>query len=60
LEDRLVEARENMRFRATHNPLTSLLNRGAVMDLLEREPHRCQRERKSTAIPPGDVDHFKR
>ncbi|MGB7284949.1 MAG: diguanylate cyclase [Candidatus Acidiferrum sp.] len=60
LEDRLVEARENMRFRATHDPLTSLLNRGAIMELLGRELHRSHREQKSTAILLGDVDHFKR
>jgi two-component system, cell cycle response regulator len=60
LEDRLVEARENMRFRATHDQLTSLLNRGAVMDLLTRELHRSRREQKSTAILLADVDHFKR
>lgn len=60
LEDRLVEARENMRFRATHDALTSLLNRGAVLDLLGRELHRSYRERNSTVILLGDVDHFKR
>ena len=60
LEDRLIEARESMRFRATHDPLTSLLNRGAIMDLLARELHRSRREQKSTAILLGDVDHFKR
>ncbi|MGB2624894.1 MAG: diguanylate cyclase [Candidatus Acidiferrum sp.] len=60
LEDHLVEARENMRFQATHDPLTSLLNRGAIMDLLGRELQRSHRERKSTAILLGDVDHFKR
>jgi len=60
LEDRLVEARENMRFRATHDPLTSLLNRGAILELLGRELHRSYREQKSTAILLGDVDHFKR
>jgi two-component system, cell cycle response regulator len=59
LEDRLVEARENMRFRATHDPLTSLLNRGAILDLLGRELHRSKRENKSTAILMCDVDHFK-
>jgi two-component system cell cycle response regulator len=60
LEDRLVEARENMRFRATHDPLTSLLNRGAVLDLLARELQRSHREQKSTAILLCDVDHFKK
>ncbi|HKV26430.1 MAG TPA: diguanylate cyclase [Candidatus Acidoferrum sp.] len=60
LEDRLVEARENMRFRATHDPLTALLNRGAILDLVSRELHRSYREQRSVAILLGDVDHFKR
>jgi len=60
LEDRLVEAAENMRFRATHDQLTSLLNRGAVLDLLTRELHRSRREQKTTVILLGDIDHFKR
>jgi two-component system, cell cycle response regulator len=60
LEDRLVEARENMRFRATHDALTALLNRGAVVELLQRELHRSHRENKSTAMLLGDIDHFKR
>jgi diguanylate cyclase (GGDEF)-like protein len=60
LEDRLVEAREHMRFRATHDPLTSLLNRGAILDLLSRELVRSEREHSSLAILLADVDHFKR
>jgi two-component system, cell cycle response regulator len=44
LEDCLVEARENMRFRVTRDHLTSLLNRCAVMDLRVRELHRSHRE----------------
>lgn len=59
LEDRLVEAREQMRFRATHDPLTSLWNRGVIMDLLERELVRSQREHLCTAVLLGDLDHFK-
>lgn len=59
LEDRLVEAREHLRFRATHDPLTSILNRGAVMDLLGRELNRSYREKTSTVILLGDVDKFK-
>lgn len=38
LEDRLIEAREEMRFQATHDALTSLWNRGVIMELLGREP----------------------
>jgi len=59
LEDRLVEAREEMRFKATHDSLTSLWNRGVIMELLGRELSRSQRENSSTAILLGDLDHFK-
>jgi two-component system, cell cycle response regulator len=59
LEGRLVEARENMRFKATHDALTSLFNRGVIMELLGREISRSRRERVPTAILLCDVDHFK-
>jgi diguanylate cyclase (GGDEF)-like protein len=59
LEDRLVEAREEMRFRATHDELTALWNRGVMMDLLGRELARSRREQVCTAILMCDLDHFK-
>jgi len=59
LEDRLVEAREEMRFKATHDALTGLWNRGVITDLLNRELARAQREHKSTALLLCDIDHFK-
>ena len=59
LEGRLVEARENMRFKATHDTLTSLFNRGVIVELLGREVSRSRRERVPTAILLCDVDHFK-
>jgi two-component system cell cycle response regulator len=59
LEDRLVEARETMRFKATHDHLTFLLNRGAIVDLLERELVRTAREKSCTVVILGDLDHFK-
>jgi diguanylate cyclase (GGDEF)-like protein len=59
LEDRLVEAREDMRFKATHDPLTGLFNRGVIMDLLTRELSRTHREDGCTTILLGDVDRFK-
>jgi len=59
LEDRLVEAREAMRFQATHDGLTTLWNRGVIMDLLGRELARSRRERISTALLMCDLDHFK-
>jgi two-component system cell cycle response regulator len=59
LEDRLVEARETMRFKATHDPLTSLFNRGVIIDLLARELSRTRREDGCTVVMLGDLDHFK-
>jgi two-component system cell cycle response regulator len=59
LEDRLVEARETMRFKATHDHLTFLLNRGAIVELLERELVRTLREKRCTIVMLSDLDHFK-
>jgi len=59
LEEKLVEAREDMRFKATHDPLTSLFNRGVILDLLGRELARTYREKGCTTLLLGDVDHFK-
>jgi diguanylate cyclase (GGDEF)-like protein len=59
LEDRLVEAREEMRFQATHDGLTALWNRGVIMELLGRELARSRRENVCTAILMCDLDHFK-
>ena len=59
LEDRLVEAREEMRFKATHDALTGLWNRGVISELLEAEVARGDRERRCTAVLLCDLDHFK-
>jgi len=60
LESNLVEARENLRFKASHDALTSMWNRGAVMELLERELSRARRDGSSVGILLADIDHFKR
>jgi diguanylate cyclase (GGDEF)-like protein len=59
LEDRLIQAREEMRFKATHDPLTGLLNRGAILEHMARELARTAREGSSTTVLLADVDHFK-
>ena len=56
LEDTLVAAREDMRFRATHDALTSLWNRGRILEFL----HSAIQSSESTAILLCDIDHFKR
>ncbi len=58
-EAELKRARENLHFKATHDSLTSLLNREAILDMLGREIARSSREHSSTAILLADLDHFK-
>ena len=60
LEDKLVEAREEMRFKASHDALTSLWNRGVILELLNKELSRSRRERSRMSLLLCDVDHFKR
>src|SRR5882672_6204118 len=59
LENRLVEAREEMRFKASHDALTTLWNRGVILELLERELSRSRRENATAVILLCDIDHFK-
>jgi two-component system, cell cycle response regulator len=59
LEDHLVEARESMRFQATHDLLTSVWNRGVIVELMSHEIMRSRREHSCTAVMMCDIDHFK-
>jgi GGDEF domain-containing protein len=59
-EEAAVEARENMRYQATHDDLTSLLNRGAIFELLARELSLSDREKSFTVVLMADLDHFKK
>jgi two-component system cell cycle response regulator len=58
LEDNLVEAREQMRFKATHDALTSLWDRGAILTLLSNEVNRTEAG-FPVSLLMCDVDHFK-
>lgn len=60
LEDKLVEAREEMRYKATHDSLTSLWDRGAILALLRSELSRSVREHAPVSLLLCDIDHFKR
>jgi len=59
LHEELVSAKESMRYAATHDFLTGLLNRGEVFDSLRRELDRGRRSHKPVSIILADVDHFK-
>jgi two-component system, cell cycle response regulator len=56
---RIVELQQSLRFAATHDFLTGLLNRSEILAALDRELSRGGREGKPTTVILGDIDHFK-
>jgi two-component system cell cycle response regulator len=59
LQEQLLEAREALRQEATHDALTGLLNRRAILGVLEIELERASRENLPLAVLMADLDHFK-
>jgi len=59
LQEQLLMAREALRQQATHDGLTGLLNRSAVMEILHKELIRSQREQQPISLLLVDLDHFK-
>ena len=57
---RIIELQQSLRFAATHDFLTKLLNRAEVMASLKRELSRGERENKPVSILLADIDHFKK
>ncbi len=54
-----LAASEAFRYQATHDSLTGLWNRAAILDILRRELARGQREDTPIGIVVVDLDHFK-
>lgn len=59
LQSQLLAAQEELRHQATHDALTGLYNRSAVLDNLSREAARAIREHTSLAVLMIDLDKFK-
>jgi two-component system cell cycle response regulator len=59
LQGELISTREAMRYSATYDALTGLLNRKEVLDALRRELSRSKRDKSPLAVALVDVDHFK-
>jgi two-component system cell cycle response regulator len=59
LQAELVAARESLRYQATHDGLTGLLNRSAVLDTLRNELERANRQSIPLCLMLADFDHFK-
>ena len=52
-------ARDALEYQASHDGLTRLWNRGAIMEVAEQEFDRAKRQSKPIAIVMADIDHFK-
>lgn len=59
LQAELISARDSLRFQATHDTLTGLWNRAAILDILNRELARNRRSGSQLGVVMVDVDHFK-
>ena len=56
----MLTAREALHHQATHDALTDLWNRSAILDVLQRELDRARREGTPLAVVLADIDHFKK
>ena len=59
LQERLVLSCEVMKFKASHDPLTGMWNRAAIIELLDTQIARSRREQTHLALLMLDIDHFK-
>lgn len=60
LQLNLMQAREELRERASKDVLTMLPNRSAISNTLENELARCHRDHRTVGIILLDLDHFKK
>jgi diguanylate cyclase (GGDEF)-like protein len=56
---RIIELHDKLRYYATYDPLTGLLNRRFLFDRLNKEIARAKRENSPLSIGLLDLDHFK-
>jgi two-component system, cell cycle response regulator len=59
LQNALIEARERLRIQAMQDPLTGVLNHGAILDALGRELDRAGRAQGALSVILADLDEFK-
>jgi two-component system, cell cycle response regulator len=60
LQEELIRAHGALEFEAAHDPLTALLNRGAIVDTLKKEVQRSLRTEEPLGVVMADIDFFKK
>jgi two-component system, cell cycle response regulator len=59
MQSNLLEARDALAYQATHDFLTGVFNRRAILERLEQEISRAGREDGRLSVGMFDIDHFK-
>jgi diguanylate cyclase (GGDEF)-like protein len=59
-QSRMMRAKEALRREASRDSLTSLWNHKAILEILERELLRSERDHQPVGVIMVDVDHFKK
>ena len=59
LQDRLLKSQRKLRMMSTHDELTGVFNRGAILGQLGQELERSQRNSRHLSLLMLDVDHLK-
>jgi diguanylate cyclase (GGDEF)-like protein len=59
LQDQLLATQRLLRDQATRDSLTGLWNRRMILEILQREMPRSQREGQPMSVIMADIDHFK-
>ena len=59
LEEQLIYARNQLHIQATHDALTGIWNRTAIMEAMHKEMSRALRTKKPISILMADIDFFK-
>jgi len=57
---RILDLQEKLQYSATHDALTGIFNRGAILRDLEKQISRCAREKTPLSIGMLDIDYFKK
>jgi two-component system cell cycle response regulator len=60
LEELRARLQQELSHQATHDSLTGIWNRSAILDILDREIARSRDSKKSLCVALSDIDHFKR
>ncbi len=58
-QNRLIRTQDALRREASHDSLTGLWNHKAILEILERELLRAERDRQPVGVIMIDADHFK-